>query len=110
MLIALVRSWSVWSSSSATSSSCGSDDTLGRLFDLRGSYSAIEFALNREGIAGVCGVCGEIGFPGEEDADMEVAATICGTPESRLDELGDRYKSVDDDIDSVNALFDSFMD
>jgi hypothetical protein len=53
-------------------------------------------------------VCGEIGFPGEDDTDIELAATIGGTLDScRLDELEDRCKSVDDDIDSVRALLDS---
>jgi hypothetical protein len=53
-------------------------------------------------------VCGEIGFPGDEDVDIEVAVTIGGTLDNcRLDELDDRYNSVDEDIDSVNALFDS---
>jgi hypothetical protein len=71
----------------------------------------MEFALNREGMAGVWGVCGETGLPGDEDADIEVAATIGGTLEScRLDELDDRCIIVDEDIDSVRRLFDSRID
>jgi hypothetical protein len=55
-------------------------------------------------------VWGETGFPGEDDVDIEVAATIAGTLEScRLDELNDLCNRVDDDIDSVNAWFDSFI-
>lgn len=62
-------------------------------------------------MAGVCGVCGEIGFPGDDDTDIEVAATIGGTLDNcRLDEVDDRCKRFDEDIDSVNVLFDSRMD
>jgi hypothetical protein len=62
-------------------------------------------------MAGVWGVWGETGFPGDDDVDIEVAATIGGTLEScRLDEVDDRCNSVDDDIDSVKALFDSRID
>jgi hypothetical protein len=39
----------------------------------------MELALNLEGIAGVCGVWGEMGFPGEEDVDVDVPATMGGT-------------------------------
>jgi hypothetical protein len=68
-------------------------------------------ALSLDGIAGVCGVCGEIGFPGEEDADIEVAATIGGTLEScLLDELDERCNNRDEDMDSVKALLDSRID
>lgn len=35
-----------------------------------------------DGIAGVCGVCGEMGFPGDEDVDIDVPATMGGTLES----------------------------
>jgi len=74
-------------------------------------YSAIEFALRRDGIAGVWGVCGEIGFPGDEDADIELAATIGGTLDScRLEELDERCSMVDEDIDSVKVLLDSRID
>lgn len=56
-------------------------------------------------------MCGEIGFPGDEDTDIELAATIGGTLDNcRLDELEDRCSWVDDDIDSVKALFDSLID
>jgi len=59
----------------------------------------------------VCGVCGDTGFPGEDETDIEVAATIGGTLDScLLDELEDRCNIVDDDIDSVSALFDSLID
>jgi hypothetical protein len=51
----------------------------------------IEFALRRDGIAGVCGVCGETGLPGEDDVEMDVAATIGGTLDKcRLEELDER--------------------
>jgi hypothetical protein len=74
-------------------------------------YSAIELALRRDGIAGVWGVCGEIGLPGDDDVDMDVAATIGGTLDScRLDELDDRCRKFDEDIDSVSALLDSRID
>jgi hypothetical protein len=56
-------------------------------------------------------VWGEIGFPGDDDADIEVAATIGGTLDKcRLEELDDRCRMFEDDIDSVNALFDSLID
>ena len=62
-------------------------------------------------MAGVCGVCGDIGFPGEEETDIELAATIGGTLDNwRLEEEDDRCRSVDDDIDSVKALLESRMD
>lgn len=62
-------------------------------------------------MAGVCGVCGDTGFPGEDDTDMEVAATIGGTLDScLLEELDERCNIVDDDIDSVKALCDSRID
>lgn len=55
-------------------------------------------------MAGVCGVCGDTGFPGEDDADIEVAATIGGTLDScLLEELDERCNIVDEDIDSVKA-------
>lgn len=52
---------------------------------------------------------GDRGFPGEEDADIEVAAIIPGTLVSwRLDELDDRCRFTDDEvIDCVRASFDS---
>ncbi len=62
-------------------------------------------------MAGVWGVCGEMGFPGDDDTDIEVAATIGGTLDSwRLEELEDLCKKFDEDIDSVKALFDSRID
>lgn len=79
-----------------------------RLCSLGGS--AIEFSLNLDGIAGVCGVCGEIGFPGEDDAETDAAATMPGTlVNCRLDELEERFICTDDVMDSVKALFDSFI-
>lgn len=72
--------------------------------------SAIEFSLSLDGIAGVCGVCGEIGFPGDDDADTDAAATIPGTlVNCRLEELEERFICTDDVIDSVRALLDSFI-
>lgn len=57
------------------------------------------------------GVCGDTGFPGDDDADIDVAATIGGTLDScRLDELEDRCNKVEDDIDSVKALLESRID
>ena len=57
------------------------------------------------------GVCGDTGFPGDDDADIDVAATIGGTLDNcRLDELEDRCNKVEDDIDSVNALLESRID
>ncbi len=56
-------------------------------------------------MAGVWGVCGDIGFPGDDDADIDVAPTIGGTLDNcRLEELDDRCNSVEEDIDSVKAL------
>jgi hypothetical protein len=50
-------------------------------------------------------------LPGEEDTDIEVAATIGGTLEScLLEELDDRCNIVEEDMDSVRALFDSRID
>ena len=52
-----------------------------------------------------------MGFPGEEETDIELAATIGGTLDNwRLEEDDDRCRIVDDDIDSVNALLESRMD
>tara|TARA_R110002060_G_scaffold21525_1_gene29200 strand:+ start:1510 stop:1698 length:189 start_codon:yes stop_codon:yes gene_type:complete len=62
-------------------------------------------------MAGVCGVCGDTGLPGDDEADIDVAATIGGTLDNcRLEELDDRCSIVEDDMDSVNALFDSRID
>jgi len=99
---------------SSAVTSCGLDSVVALLLgvNLRGAeYSAIEFALSRDGMAGVWGVCGDIGLPGEEDVDIEVAPTMAGTLDNcRLDEVDDRCKSVDEDIDSVRALLDSRID
>ncbi len=73
-------------------------------------YSIILLALNLEGIAGVCGVWGEIGFPGDEEVEIEVPATIGGTLEScRLEELEERCKRSDDDMESDKAALESLM-
>jgi len=62
-------------------------------------------------MAGVWGVCGDTGFPGEDETDIEVAATIGGTLDNcRLDELEERWSIAEEVIDSVNALFDSRID
>lgn len=67
----------------------------------------MEFALSLDGMAGVCGVWGDMGLPGEEDIDIEVAATIAGTLDScRLEELDDRWRSAEDDMDSDNMACD----
>ena len=70
--------------------------------------------LSREGIAGVWGVwgvCGEIAFPGEDDVEKDVPATIGGTPPERclLDELEDRCNNREDDIESERAVFESLI-
>lgn len=71
----------------------------------------MELALKREGIAGVCGVCGEIGFPGDDDVEIDVAATMGGTLDScRLDEDDERCRSIDEVKDSVRMLCDSRID
>jgi hypothetical protein len=42
-------------------------------------------------MAGVCGVWGDIGFPGDEAVEIEVPATMGGTPEScLLEEMDER--------------------
>jgi hypothetical protein len=67
-------------------------------------------ALRREGIAGVWGVCGDIGFPGEDDVDMDVPATIGGTLDNcRLDELDERWSINDDDMESERAALESLI-
>ena len=53
---------------------------------------------------------GEIGFPGEEAVEIDVPATIGGTPEScLLEEFDERCKSNDDDIESDSAAFESLI-
>ena len=70
----------------------------------------ILFADNLDGMAGVCGVWGEIGFPGDEEVDIEVPATIGGTLESwRLLELDERWRSSDEDMDSDKAVLESLI-
>lgn len=70
----------------------------------------ILFALNREGMAGVWGVCGEIGFPGDDSVEIDVPATMGGTLEScLLDELDERCKRSEDDIESDKAAFESLI-
>ena len=70
----------------------------------------MEFALNLDGIAGVCGVWGEMGFPGEEDAEVDVPGTMGGTLDNwRLDEVDERCRSRDDDIESESAAFESLI-
>ena len=59
-------------------------------------------------MAGVCGVCGDMGFPGDEDVEREVAATMGGTLAScLLEELDDRCISCEDEIDSDKAALES---
>jgi hypothetical protein len=66
----------------------------------------ILFALSRDGMAGVWGVWGDTGFPGDEDVDAEVAATIGGTLDNcRLDELEERWYETD--MESDSAAFES---
>ena len=49
-------------------------------------------------------------MPGEDDADNDAGATIPGTLVScLLDELDERCNCIDEVIESVRALFDSFM-
>lgn len=68
-------------------------------------------ALSLDGIAGVWGVWGEIGFPGEEEVEMDVPATIGGTLDScRLLELDERCNNIDEDIESDNAALESLID
>ena len=67
-------------------------------------------ALSLEGMAGVWGVWGEIGLPGDDDIDIDVPATIAGTLDNwRLEELDDRFKRRDDDMESDKAAFVSLI-
>lgn len=51
---------------------------------------------------------GEIGFPGEEDVDIEVPATIGGTLDNwRLDDADERWRSSEDDMESDSAALES---
>jgi hypothetical protein len=55
-------------------------------------------------------VCGDRGLPGDDEADNEAGATIPGTLVScRLDELEERCICTEEVIESVRALFDSFI-
>lgn len=50
-------------------------------------------------------------MPGDDDVDIDVAATIGGTLDRcLLEELEERWRSIDEDIDSVKALLESRMD
>lgn len=72
--------------------------------------SATLLELRRERMAGVCGVCGEIGFPGEEAVEIEVPATIGGTPDScLLEEVEERWICMEDVMESERAAWDSRM-
>lgn len=72
--------------------------------------SATLFELKRDRMAGVCGVCGEIGFPGDEAVEIDVPATIGGTPDScLLEDVDERCRCIDDDIESERAAFESRM-
>ena len=75
-----------------------------------GLYSTVLLALRRDGMAGVWGVWGEMGFPGEEEVEMEVPAIMGGTLEScLLDELDERWRRRDDDIESDKAALESLI-
>lgn len=53
---------------------------------------------------------GEIGFPGEDDVERDVPATMGGTLEScLLEDIEDRWRCRDEDIESDNAAFESLM-
>lgn len=72
--------------------------------------SATLFELSRDRMAGVCGVCGDIGLPGEDAVEIDVPATIGGTPDNcLLEEVDERCRCIDDDIESERAAFESRM-
>lgn len=49
-----------------------------------------------------------MGFPGDDEVDMDVPVTIGGTPDScRLEETEDLCSSIDDDMESDNATLES---
>ena len=51
---------------------------------------------------------GDMGFPGEEAVEMEVPATIGGTPDNcLLEEMEERCMCIDCDIESDNAALES---
>jgi hypothetical protein len=62
-------------------------------------------------MAGVCGVCGLIGFPGELEVEILVAATIGGTLLSALlEDVELRCKCIELVRLSLSKLWLSFMD
>lgn len=72
--------------------------------------SATLFELKRDRMAGVCGVCGDIGLPGDEAVEIDVPATIGGTPDNcLLEDMEERCRCMDDDIESERAAFESRM-
>ena len=53
-------------------------------------------------------MCGDIGLPGDEDVEAEVAATIGGTLDNwRLEELDERWSINDEDMDSDSTALES---
>lgn len=61
-------------------------------------------------MAGVCGVWGDMGFPGDEAVEIDVPATIAGTPERcLLEDDDDCRRCIDVDIESESAAFESRM-
>ena len=51
-----------------------------------------------------------MGFPGDEEVDIEVPGTIGGTLDNwRLDEVEDRWRSNDDDMESESAALESLI-
>jgi hypothetical protein len=49
-----------------------------------------------------------MGFPGDDEVDMDVPATIGGTPDNwRLEEAEDLCNINDDDMESDSAVFES---
>lgn len=54
------------------------------------------------------GVCGEMGFPGDDEVDIEVPVTIGGTPDNwRLEEAEDFCIIKEDDRESDSAALES---
>lgn len=81
--------------------------TRWRLSSVRIS-SATLLELRRDRIAGVCGVWGDIGFPGDEAVEMDVPATMGGTPDNcLLEDVDERCRCIDDEIDSESAALES---
>lgn len=53
---------------------------------------------------------GEMGFPGEEDVEIEVPATMGGTFDNcLLEDVDERGMSSEDDIESDKAALESLM-